>query len=101
MSDLLTAIPEGYGSTTSRSHPTAVAVLSHPASAADLLSAPAREQNPRDGGTGDGSNLRGIDSNIAEPPEIPNTDGLTSFEFRLVADRAKDPFLDPKQRAGV
>jgi hypothetical protein len=113
MSDLVTAIffvPEGYGSTTSRrqssqisgrAHPTAVAALSHPASAADLLSAPPQGQNPRDGGTEDSSNLRGNGSDVAEPPEIPDTDGLTASEFRLVADRAKDPFLDPKQRAGA
>ena len=111
MSDLVTAIffvPEGYGTTTSRpqssqisGRATAVAALSHPASAADLLSAPPQGQNPRDGGTEDRSDLRGNGSNVAEPSEIPDTDGLTASEFRLVADRAKDPFLDPKQRAGA
>jgi len=39
------------------------------------------------------------DEDAVEPPETPDADGLTASEFRLVAARAKDPLLDPKQRA--
>ncbi len=34
-----------------------------------------------------------------EAPEVPDADGLTSSEFRLVAAQAQDPHLDPKERA--
>ncbi|KAG6376552.1 hypothetical protein JVT61DRAFT_1526 [Boletus reticuloceps] len=34
-----------------------------------------------------------------EPPETVGDDGLTDSEFRLVAARARDPLLDPDQRA--
>ncbi|KAF8436284.1 hypothetical protein L210DRAFT_3549265 [Boletus edulis BED1] len=34
-----------------------------------------------------------------EPPETVADDGLTDSEFRLVAARARDPLLDPNQRA--
>ncbi|KAF5370995.1 hypothetical protein D9615_010021 [Tricholomella constricta] len=113
MSDLVTAIffvPEGYGSITSRrqssrilgrAHRTAIAAPSHPALTADLLSAPRQGQNPGEGGTEGSSDLRDNGPNVAEPPETPDTDGLTPSEFRLLADRAKDPFLDSKERAGA
>lgn len=39
------------------------------------------------------------DLDAVEAPETPDADGLTASEFRLVAARAKDPLLDPKQRA--
>ena len=32
-------------------------------------------------------------------PESPAEDGLTASEFQIVAARANDSFLDPKQRA--
>ncbi len=47
----------------------------------------------------DSSKPPGEDLDAVEPPETPDADGLTASEFRLVAARAKDPLLDPKQRA--
>lgn len=37
----------------------------------------------------------------AEAPEIPDADGLTNSEFELVASKAQDPYLDPKERANA
>ncbi|KAF8337664.1 hypothetical protein F5887DRAFT_984264 [Amanita rubescens] len=47
----------------------------------------------------DSSEPPGEDLDAVEPPETPDADGLTASEFRLVAARAKDPLLHPKQRA--
>lgn len=47
------------------------------------------------------STLPGEDilSCAVEHPEVPDTDGLTDSEFRLVSAQARDPDLDPQQRA--
>jgi len=34
-----------------------------------------------------------------EPPEVPDADGLTDSEFRIVSARARDPSLNKKDRA--
>jgi hypothetical protein len=49
----------------------------------------------------DSSELPGEDIDAVGPPETPDADGLTASEFRLVAARANDPLLDPKQRAAA
>jgi hypothetical protein len=36
---------------------------------------------------------------LVDSPESPDEDGLTASEFQIVAARANDSFLDPKQRA--
>ena len=46
----------------------------------------------------DSSEPPGEDFDAVESPETLGADSLTS-EFRLIAARAKDPLLDPKQRA--
>ena len=74
----------------------------HPQSS---LVAPALEhplgQNYSSGTTEDRSEPPGEDVDAVEPPETPDADGLTDSEFHLVAARAKDPLLDPRQRAAA
>ena len=74
----------------------------HPQSS---LVAPALEhplrQNYSSGTTEDRSEPPGEDVDAVEPPETPDADGLTDSEFQLVAARAKDPLLDPRQRAAA
>jgi hypothetical protein len=41
----------------------------------------------------------GVHDSGVEAPEIPDTDGLTDSEFRLVASKANDPYLNAKERA--
>lgn len=63
------------------------------------LGPPIDEQNSPSGTMEDSSEPPGEDLDAVEPPETPDEDGLTASEFRVVAARAKDPLLDPKQRA--
>lgn len=49
----------------------------------------------------DPSNLRmlGGFSDEEDLPEVPNIDGLTDSEFKLLAEKASDPYLNAKERA--
>jgi hypothetical protein len=112
MSDLVTAIffvPKNYRGVTVHRHSQFVQVSQQghhtteviPSQSSHRFSVPGRPagHNSPSGTMEDSSELSGEDFDAVEPPETPDEDGLTASEFRLVAERAKDPLLDPKQRA--
>ncbi|KAK2464039.1 hypothetical protein APHAL10511_003983 [Amanita phalloides] len=107
MSDLVTAIffvPQTNSGVTvhrQQGYHTTEVIPSQSSLVAHRFSAPGRPlgQESPSGTMEDNSEPPGEDLDAVEPPETPDADGLTASEFRLVAARAKDPLLDPKQRA--
>ncbi|KAF9485488.1 hypothetical protein BDN70DRAFT_903055 [Pholiota conissans] len=51
--------------------------------------------NPASGG------MENQDASVLEYPKVPDTDGLTDTEFRLVSKQACNPDLSPSQRANA